>query len=130
MATIVCDCPIKLDIDACRVNDYQRERVLELFQELEFRTLVNRLPDVEAALRPEANARMQAAIEEEQAAYHTITDLPALDALIERIRKAGEVTLDTETTSQTAMLADLVGISLSVKAYEGYYIPVGHVPQM
>jgi DNA polymerase-1 len=126
MATIVTDCPISLDLDECRVGDYDRERVVQLFQELEFRSLVPRLPEVEAALRPEARPEVREALEAEQPAYHTVTDLTALDTLVQRIRAAGHVALDTETTSQSAMQARLVGISLAVKPYEACYIPVGH----
>jgi DNA polymerase-1 len=34
--------------------------------------------------------------------------------------------VDTETTSEDPMRAELVGISLSTKPHDGYYIPVGH----
>lgn len=130
MATIVTDCPVTLDIDACRVGDYDRDRVLHLFQELEFRSLMNRLPEVEAALRPEANPAMAEALAEEKVAYHCVCDMGELDGLVARIREAGHVNFDTETTSQTAMEAKLVGISLSVKPYEAWYVPVGHTPRM
>ena len=129
MATIVTDCPISLDLDRCRVGDYDRDRVLRLLQELEFRSLVPRLPEVEAALQPEAQPAMQAALAEEQPQYSTVTDLDTLDRLVARIRAAGKVTLDTETSSQSAMRARLVGISLSLRPYEAFYIPVGHTPQ-
>lgn len=129
MATIVTDCPVTLDIDRCRTHDYDRERVLKLFGELEFRSLVPRLPEVEAALRPEATPAFREAVEAEQPVYHTVTDTAALDDLVARIRAAGSVALDTETTSQSAMQARLVGISLAVQPYEAWYIPVGHVPR-
>jgi DNA polymerase-1 len=125
MATIVCDCPVTLDLDRCRVGNYDRERVIHLFQELEFRSLVPRLPDVESTLRADpAHDRGDAVAEEP--AYHTVTDRAQLAALVERIRAAGRLTLDTETTSQSAMQCRLVGISLSLRPYEAYYIPVGH----
>jgi DNA polymerase-1 len=130
MATIVTDCPVTLDIESCRVGDYDRERVMHLFQELEFRSLMNRLPEVEASLRPAADPALEQALAEEVCDYRTITDLDALDEYIARIRAAGRVALDTETTSQSAMAAALVGISLSVKPYEAVYIPVGHSRQL
>ena len=42
------------------------------------------------------------------------------------IREAGAVSVDTETTSQEATRADLVGISLSMEAGEAYYLPLAH----
>src|SRR5690606_6666397 len=46
LATIVCDVPdVTLDLDSAVVHDYDRDAVVELFRELEFRTLVTRLPE-------------------------------------------------------------------------------------
>ncbi|MFN8558162.1 MAG: DNA polymerase [Dehalococcoidia bacterium] len=129
MATIVTDCPVTLNLDGCRVGDYDRDRVTALFHELEFRSLLARLPEVDASLRPDQRPAAEAAVEAERAGYTIISDAPALDALMARIRAAGWVAFDTETTSQSAMQARLVGVSLSCKAYEGFYIPVGHAPQ-
>ncbi len=50
----------------------------------------------------------------------------ALQVLIKSIVDAGAVAFDTETTSDDAWHADLVGISCSMAAGEAYYIPVGH----
>jgi DNA polymerase-1 len=44
LATIVLDAPVKLDLQACRVGQINRERVVALFRELEFRTLVDKIP--------------------------------------------------------------------------------------
>ncbi len=126
LVTISTACPVQLDLERCRVGAYDRERVLHLFQELEFRSLVSRLPEVEASLNPAAQEAARQALAEEAPAYHIVWDLAELEPLLARIRAAGHVTLDTETTDQAAMRARLVGISVSVKPYEAYYIPVGH----
>jgi len=47
LATIVCDAPVQLDLEACRVGQLDREKVLAIFRELEFRTLVDKLPGSE-----------------------------------------------------------------------------------
>ncbi len=45
LGRIVTDVPgVKLDLDACRTRDFNRNEVLHLFQELEFRSLYNRIP--------------------------------------------------------------------------------------
>ena len=41
---IVRDLPVALDLDAARLGDYDRETVVRLFREYEFRTLIERLP--------------------------------------------------------------------------------------
>jgi DNA polymerase-1 len=44
LSTIVRDLPVELDLDAARLADYDRETVIRLFREYEFRTLIERLP--------------------------------------------------------------------------------------
>jgi DNA polymerase-1 len=44
LAILACDVPIKLNLPDCKVSDYDKERVIELFQKLEFRSLIPRLP--------------------------------------------------------------------------------------
>lgn len=44
LATIVLDAPVQLDLAACRTGQFNRDRVIALFRELEFRTLVDKIP--------------------------------------------------------------------------------------
>jgi DNA polymerase-1 len=44
LTTIVRDLPVQLDLQAARLGDYDRETVIRLFREYEFRTLIERLP--------------------------------------------------------------------------------------
>src|SRR3989344_7050112 len=44
LATLDLESPIQLDLSACRVHDFDKQKVLNLFGELEFRSLINRLP--------------------------------------------------------------------------------------
>src|SRR5579863_19841 len=53
LATIVLDAPVQLDLEACRAGQVRRERAVALFRELEFRTLVDKIPG-SAASAPDA----------------------------------------------------------------------------
>ncbi|MGP1674084.1 MAG: DNA polymerase I, partial [Candidatus Limnocylindrales bacterium] len=44
LSTIVRDLPIEFDLEAARIGDYDRDTVVRLFREYEFRTLIERLP--------------------------------------------------------------------------------------
>lgn len=44
LARIVTDAPVKLDLKGCRVHEYDREAARKLFEELEFRSLLRKLP--------------------------------------------------------------------------------------
>jgi DNA polymerase-1 len=135
LATIVTDAPVELDLEVCRVTEFDRDTVVELFRKLEFRTLLNRLP---AEAKPEEERQgppqqfaMFAEVEkvEEKAVptnYQIVADEGALEDLVTRLSKVPAIALDVETTSQDAMLADLVGIAVALREGEAYYIPVGH----
>ncbi|MSQ98469.1 MAG: DNA polymerase I [Xanthomonadales bacterium] len=65
--------------------------------------------------------------------YRTVFSLPDLEYVIELLRQAKLIAVDTETTSLDSMQAELVGLSFSVQAGSAFYIPVAHnypgVPQ-
>ena len=44
LTTIVRDLPVEIDLEAARLGDYDRDTVVRLFREYEFRTLIERLP--------------------------------------------------------------------------------------
>ncbi|MEW6230798.1 MAG: DNA polymerase I [Chloroflexota bacterium] len=54
LVTIVTDAPVKLDLAACHVSGYQRERAVELLRELEFSSLLGKLPSEQEAAAPQA----------------------------------------------------------------------------
>jgi len=47
LATIQKDVPLGFDLEKCRLEDYDKEKVIKLLKELEFRSLINRLPQSE-----------------------------------------------------------------------------------
>src|SRR3989338_4699678 len=44
LAAIVTDLDVKVDLEACRIKNYDIQKVIKLFQELEFKSLIPRLP--------------------------------------------------------------------------------------
>ena len=56
---LVGDIPVTLDLDATRVGDYDRDAVIKLFREYEFRTLIDRLPPLRGEAPEEAAARLR-----------------------------------------------------------------------
>ncbi|MGE3857557.1 MAG: DNA polymerase I [Dehalococcoidia bacterium] len=125
LATIICDVPdVTLDLDAAVLKDYDRQAVVDLFHELEFRSLVNRLPESSQAASVEAQPAAAA-----DGRYEVITDRAALDALVARIRAAGRFAIEVIATDGHPMRAGdaLVGLAVSAEAGHGAYIPFGHV---
>ncbi len=139
LATIVRDAPVQLDLDACRLRSFDREQVMNLFRELEFRSLVERLPEPEARSgdRPQQGptgmphqlslfGAVPAAVPPAapSADYQIVADEEALRQLVTRLESSPALTLDTETTHTDPMQAVLVGIALTDAPQRGYYIPV------
>jgi DNA polymerase-1 len=125
LATIRTDAPVQLSMEACRVGQYAREEVAALFQTLEFRTLLSRLPapagaGIQLGMFGDTKPRSQ------PGRWQLVDDEQKLTDLLETISRAPILAVDTETTSTDPMRAELVGISLSVAEGEGYYIPLRH----
>ncbi len=118
LATIVTEVPVTLDLERCRWRTYySRHRLLELFRELEFRTLVSRIPGEgpEPPVLPSGPVTVQ---------WELVRSRQRLRAVVEELRKAGQIAVDTETSGQNAMRADLLGISLAAQPEKAYYVPV------
>lgn len=121
LARIQLDAPIQIDLAACVAEEYDAEAVVELFRELEFRSLavrfVETLDEVPDISEQPPTTTIIVRTEEE------------LQALVKRLESAEQLSFDVETTSLDKMTADLVGICLAVSPAEGYYIPVGHLAE-
>ncbi|MFN8471750.1 MAG: DNA polymerase I [Anaerolineae bacterium] len=133
LITIQSDVPLDVAWDDLRYVQYDQERVTELFRELEFRSLLARLPDRNAAAP--AHATQPGLFETESAdgaeapktGDYTLIGTPnALKELGKRLKSATVISFDTETTSTDAMRAELVGLALSTEEGTGAYIPIYH----
>jgi DNA polymerase-1 len=58
--------------------------------------------------------------------YQTVQDDAAFKKMMTRLRKARAIAVDTETTGQNALESELVGISLSIKDGQAWYVAIGH----
>ncbi|HUV73013.1 MAG TPA: DNA polymerase I [Anaerolineae bacterium] len=125
LATIVTDVPISLDLELCRTGDYDRQEVTELFRELEFRSLVQRLPTSEREHPTQMTFFAQEPLPAEQSV--AVTTEEQLVSLVSELAQASRIAVDVETTSTDAMKADLVGLSFAAQPGHGYYVPVGHL---
>jgi DNA polymerase-1 len=145
LATIVVTLDIPLDLEQARPDAFDPERVEGLFRELEFRSLHDRLSELEKQYGLAGHQEQgQLSLFTEKSgvvrktgvgaqistslAFETIVvdTTEKLDKLIQTLNQSELISFDTETTSTDQMEADLVGISLAVQPGAGYYIPLGH----
>jgi DNA polymerase-1 len=121
LATIVTDVPIALDLNACKVSAYDRNRVVDLFRELEFVSLLSNLPgEIQQASIDTKVKQVQ------RGEYHIINTETDLNNLVSRLSAVGEFAIDLETSSIDAISSEIVGISVAIQQNEAFYIPVGH----
>lgn len=125
LATIICDLPMKLDLESCVGQDFTLKPVDDIFSELEFRSLRERLHRLYAVMHGED---IETGIVSAHEAIETIIvrNQRQLQLLAAALSAANTIAFDTETTSIDQMSAKLVGISLAVDGEQGFYVPVGH----
>ena len=59
LSTIVRDLPVQIDLEAARLGDYDRDTVVRLFREYEFRTLIERLPPMAGETAEQRTERLR-----------------------------------------------------------------------
>jgi DNA polymerase-1 len=136
LARINQDVDIVLDLNKASTAHLEFNAVEKIFKQLEFRTLIGRLRDLNAVAdsfgpsqqlslfgEPVDKIGNQPTAEIDTVIVNTSAALKELTAIL---KTAEKISFDTETTHTDPMLADLVGISLAVDTEVGYYIPVGH----
>lgn len=127
LATIISEAPARLDLEKCQVSRYDRERVTELFRELEFTRLRERLPEVDSRVNADTDGGISPEPEMPPTTCRVVKTGDDLEGLMTRLSGVESFTFDTETTGLNPMTAQLVGISVSPAPGEAYYIPLGHV---
>ena len=123
LVTVQTDVPVDLDLEALKVREPDRERLRQLFVDLDFRRLTEKFTDAREEGAPVRKGEPDEALALD---YRLVTGAEEVEELARRIREAGFVSVDTETTSREATRADLVGISISLRPGEAFYLPLGH----
>ncbi len=132
LVTITKDVPVQLQLQECQLQHVDRERVVELFRELEFRTLLDRLSQIEPPDQAGESTPSQLSFFAEEEAppeegnYRVVDTSVALERMIAKLSQAKAIAVDVESTSVDPMAARLVGIALTGEQGEGYYVPVAH----
>ncbi len=121
LATIVTKTPVTLNLDDCRVSQFDRKQAADFLGEMEFYSLLPKLPGMEGE-----SDKVQVEAAPAQGDYRVVATTEDLDELVNRLSAARSFAFDTETTGLNPMSAQLVGISLAVEQGRAYYIPVGH----
>lgn len=145
LAQIEVNLDIKLDLEHAAVKPFDPSKLEDFFKEMEFRTLLSKVPGISGGAKESTEAAPKTAktksgqmtmfVNQPQVIYSpqsanievfTIDTDDKLNDLVRDLSKAEVISFDTETTDTEEMKAELVGISLAIQEGQGYYIPVGH----
>ncbi|MBL7822773.1 MAG: DNA polymerase I [Saprospiraceae bacterium] len=141
LATISLDAPVKFEEKAYRIEGANKEKLAELFRELEFRSLAqsvlgghsstasNLLFGVEEKIEKTPLPSTEYKVSDHDIyntphEYHLVNEEKDLLHLLDKLHSSKLVSFDTETTGIDATAAELVGMSFAFKPKEAYYVPV------
>ncbi len=146
LATIKTDVPLDIEIDKLNRKPINEDAIRTIFEELEFRTLINRVLGIEtAAKKPMINQQgsLFDNIDEDETSapvellpedftdinssennYTLVDTIEGIKELNTKLCKQKSVAFDTETTGVDPLTSDIVGISFAYKEGEAYYIPL------
>lgn len=146
LATILLDAPVEFDENKLIISEPNKDKLREIFTELEFRQLAQRVlgesivlgsPGVSSSgqfeLFADESYNIQQtknddeikgnSLDEVEHEYHLTSSESQLKALLALLESSKRFCFDTETTGLDPMSAELVGIAFSVKSKQAFYVP-------
>ena len=130
LVTLMKDAPVERKIEEFQLKEIDKDKLYKFLREMEFNRLLSSVtsaygePELEETVTDITPKQKQQSISKKN--YHLITNEKEIDEWINEAEEAGELAIDTETSSLDAHQADLVGISLSTKVGKACYIPISH----
>ena len=142
LATIKTDVPIALDMEALKLVEPNEDELGKLLLELEMKSFADRVLKKSQKPQIPVNGQLDlfaefapnGSVEPKNASFETLETTPHNYKLVDNeadLRKLCDffrtkeiLSLDTETTSKSAIDAELVGLSFAVKEFEAFYVPV------
>jgi len=152
LATIILDVPVDYELEDCKIQSPDEEKITDLFAELEFRNLAKKILGREIQIKAApiqvqaggqldlfgnvvaASAPQATEVEEEvfielknlsntKHDYHFVQTAEDRAKLIADLSKQQSFCFDTETTGLNPFEAEIVGLSIAWKEGEAYYVP-------
>ena len=142
LAKIILDVPIDYNLDEFKLSDPDKEIVLKVFDELEFRRIKEtffKIFGTNSSQIEEKGAEVvqgdlfsetynlesnKDSLNDSKSIYQRIESFEELKLLVEKMMKQEIVAFDTETEGLNALETDIVGISFSWQKGIGYYLPI------
>ena len=142
LATIKTDVPVELDMETLKRREPDEKELRRIFEQLEFRTLIERVLNGEKKSAPATPAQPDLfgfftdnGTEETKNSnltrldnlhydYQLIDNEEKMRDLFQKLITTQVLSLDTETTGTDPISAELVGMSFSFEENQAFYVPV------
>ncbi len=130
LVTLKHDVPVDRALTEFQLKEIDKDKLYKFLRDMEFNRLLSSAisaygePIISTLKKIEKIDEKLREINKKD--YYLITDPKKIDSWIEEAEEAGEVAVDTETSSLDPHQTDLIGISLSCKIGKACYIPIGH----
>jgi len=129
LATINCQAPINFSLPDIQFSTFKLDRVLNLFSELEFKSLLAKVKDLRDRINKEHNKKTTPAaadvdekITTKNFSYQLIDGDKKFAAFFKKLKDQKAFTLDTETSDLDPITAELLGLSFSWSKGEAYFV--------
>ena len=130
LVTLKKNVPIKISLKDFKLQEVDKDKLYKFLREMEFNRLLSSVISTYGEPKLSSQNINNNAKEKQQTIskknYYLIKDVNEIDKWLQEAEEAGELAIDTETSSLDAHQADLVGISLSTKIGKACYIPISH----
>ena len=130
LVTLKKDVPLKNEITEFDLKNIDKDKLYTFLREMEFNRLLSSVISTYGEINFSKEKQNGKELNQNKKInsdhYQLIEKDTDLDKYLMEAEEAGEIAIDTETTSLDSHQAKLVGISLSTKIGQACYIPIGH----
>ena len=130
LVTLKKDVPLEVPFSEFKLKQIDKKKLYNFLRDMEFNRLLSSAistygeVDFEDNRKEFSQAKPESKINKKK--YVLIKNENELSELISKIEQESEISIDTETSSLDPHQAELIGISISPKIGEAYYIPLNH----
>ena len=147
LVTIITDVPIKIDEECLKYEPFDAEKLTDLFEELEFRTLLQRMLASNSTLKKATEkavssnevlskpaqfdlfSQVDSGIEQkfEASNFDVLDDIKKIEDLVVKIKKHKQAAIYLIADSDDFLVSSIAGIAVSYLENNGYYIPFNNL---
>ncbi len=126
LTTIVRDVPVELDLDRATFWNYDRSEVVDGLRELEFSSMVPRIPESFGGGETPTQGRLEMESVGREINYRVVDTEEELQSMVCALDSSGGFAIKVEATTTNPMIAELVGLAFANEADSVWYVPLGH----